>query len=47
VSSRTDKATQRIPVLKKKNKNKKQNKSGAWWYRPLIPALERQRQADF
>jgi hypothetical protein len=30
-----------------KNANKKYNLSWAWWRMPLIPALERQRQADF
>ena len=29
---------------RKKNKNKR--KSQAWWNRPLIPALRRQRQVD-
>jgi hypothetical protein len=38
VSSRT--ATQRKPVLKKQT-------AGQWWCTPLIPALGRQRQADF
>jgi hypothetical protein len=28
-------------------KKKKKGKAGQWWLRPLIPALGRQRQADF
>jgi hypothetical protein len=39
-STRTARATQRNSV-------KNQNQSQAWWRRPLIPALGRQRQADF
>jgi hypothetical protein len=26
---------------------KRLNEAGQWWYMPLIPALVRQRQADF
>jgi hypothetical protein len=26
---------------------RKKNRSRAWWRRPLIPTLRRQRQADF
>jgi hypothetical protein len=32
-------------ILKKKKKKKKL--AGWWWHTPLIPALGRQRQADF
>jgi hypothetical protein len=34
-------------VKKKKKKKKKKKGSRAWWCMPLIPALRRQRQADF
>jgi hypothetical protein len=36
-----------IGELKKKKKEKKRKKNRAWWCMPLIPALGRQRQADF
>jgi hypothetical protein len=31
----------------KKNRKKKNNVAGQCWHTPLIPALGRQRQADF
>jgi hypothetical protein len=45
VSSRTARATQRNPVLKKqKTKNKKTKKGGWWWHILLIPALSQYRE---
>jgi hypothetical protein len=32
---------------KRKEKKRKEKKAGQWWRTPLIPALGRQRQADF
>jgi hypothetical protein len=37
----------KILVVKKKKKKKKGKHAGQWWLMPLIPALGRQRQADF
>jgi hypothetical protein len=37
-------------ILKKKKKEEEeeyQPQAGQWWHMPLIPALGRQRQADF
>jgi hypothetical protein len=31
----------------KKKKRKEKKRNGAWWCMPLIPALGKQRQADF
>jgi hypothetical protein len=44
----TQKSQQKTNKQTKKN-NKKQNKEEepAWWHKPLVPALGRQRQADF
>jgi hypothetical protein len=55
LSSRITRTILRNPVFKNTNKkvNKKQNNNnnnktaGQWWCTPLIPALGRQRQADF
>jgi hypothetical protein len=33
--------------VSKNRKERKEKKSWAWWRTPLIPALGRQRQADF
>jgi hypothetical protein len=41
-NSRTPRATQKKPYVEKKKKSARQ-----WWRTPLIPALGRQRQADF
>jgi hypothetical protein len=34
-------------LLRRLEKKKEEKKSWAWWHMPLIPALGRQRQADF
>jgi hypothetical protein len=34
-------------IKKKEKKKKKEEEAGQWWRTPLIPALGRQRQADF
>jgi hypothetical protein len=34
-------------AIKKIKRIKKKKKAGQWWCTPLIPALGRQRQADF
>jgi hypothetical protein len=36
-----------IKLPKNKKKKKKKRLAGQWWFTPLIPALGRQRQADF
>jgi hypothetical protein len=50
VSSRTARATEKLCLEKQKQKtktNQKKKKAEQWWRTPLIPALGRQRQADF
>jgi hypothetical protein len=39
--------SQSYRIAKKKKKLRMSATAGQWWHRPLIPALERQRQVDF
>jgi hypothetical protein len=47
IKSNEKKSKGRLHINKRNNLLKRYNESWAWWRTPLIPALGRQRQADF